>query len=78
MNCEEVLFDFRDLMKDLLVNLQIITAHRKSNIKLRNPHCPGWNQCESDDCFMCGFNLKGSEQYALEKLTVSIIKDMMK
>lgn len=46
------------------------------DVEIYNPHCIYWNQCESDDCFMCTFNLKGSEQYVLEKLIDKVIKSI--
>lgn len=65
-------------IQDLLFYLRMLKAH---NIKLYNPHCPRWNNCGGSslnkDCFMCEYNLKGSEQYVIEKLISKIIKEMV-
>ena len=78
MTVYDDLIDLKECIQDLYFRLVLFKAHCNSDVQIFNPHCPNWNKCERDslnkDCFMCGNNLKGSEQYVLEKLIDKVIK----
>lgn len=65
------LTELKTAMMDLHMLLTIYKKHIDMGIKIYNPHCSKWKTCNKNifnDCFMCDFNCKGSEQYFNEKL----------
>ena len=75
------LMELENSIKDLCLLLSLNNEHKNGEIKIYNPHCPNWKRCGGGsfnmDCFMCGNNVKGSEQYALEKLTRKVVESMV-
>lgn len=72
MRLYDELLELRNSIINLYLYLTIQRAYSEKEIKIYNPHCSNWNKCERNslnkDCFMCDLNLKGSEQYVMEKL----------
>lgn len=69
------LITIKNTLENLLLYLKVSKTHKEKEIRLQNPHCPRYKQCQSEDCFLCENNIKGSEQYVLEKIVKEIIKE---